>query len=398
LTHTINPDTKRLDSISGSYTLGYQYDSQGNVIQRGGQSYSFDIGNRMRSAPGVTTHAYDGLGRRVSVVGTDGVNRIYVYGQEGKLLYATTTGQALAAGTKYVYLHKHVVAEVDSGGAVYDHTDGLGSPVAKTNASAGLISRTHYEPYGATAAGAEPTIGFTGHLNAANLGLVDMQQRFYDPVAGRFLSIDPVVTDANTGGSFNRYAYANNSPYKYVDPDGRFSAEACADMVGNCQNFGGRTYNSNDSQMVKQTTAQYHFEMMGEAIEKVGEWYLAGLSLLIPEIGAARAVRFVPVSTAEIIAINRSVGGTTALTGSVETVIANAGNYTTNIEKIAVHDIAGRHLFNDGNKRTAQIVVGKLGAKNGVALEPTKVRTVIDGVARGEIRAVDDIARELGGK
>jgi hypothetical protein len=40
---------------------------------------------------------------------------------------------------------------------------------------------------------------------------------------GRFLSIDPVTTDANTGGSFNRYAYANNSPYRYVDPDGRFA-------------------------------------------------------------------------------------------------------------------------------------------------------------------------------
>jgi RHS repeat-associated protein len=226
LTHNINYGTNRLDSVTGSYSLGYQYDSQGNIIQRGGQGYSFDIGNRMRSAPGVTTHAYDGLGRRVSVVGTDGVNRIYVYGQEGKLLYATTTGQALAAGTKYVYLNRHVLAEVDSGGVVYDHTDGLGSPVAKTNASAGLISRTRYEPYGATAAGTEPTIGFTGHLNAANLGLVDMQQRFYDPVAGRFLSIDPVVTDANTGGSFNRYVYAENSPYKYLDPDGRQAALA----------------------------------------------------------------------------------------------------------------------------------------------------------------------------
>jgi RHS repeat-associated protein len=221
LTHNINYGTNRLDSVTGSYTLGYQYDSQGNIIQRGGQGYSFDIGNRMRSAPGVTTHAYDGLGRRVSVVGTDGVNRIYVYCQEGKLLYATTTGQALASGTKYVYLNRHVVAEVSGNGVGYDHTDGLGSPVAQTNAGAGLVGRTRYEPYGATAAGTEPTIGFTGHLNAANLGLVDMQQRFYDPVAGRFLSIDPVTTDANTGGSFNRYAYANSSPYKYVDPDGR---------------------------------------------------------------------------------------------------------------------------------------------------------------------------------
>ena len=35
------------------------------------------------------------------------------------------------------------------------------------------------------------------------------------------MSIDPVLTDANTGGSFNRYAYAANNPYKYIDPDDR---------------------------------------------------------------------------------------------------------------------------------------------------------------------------------
>jgi hypothetical protein len=41
------------------------------------------------------------------------------------------------------------------------------------------------------------------------------------------LSIDPVVTDANKGSNFNRYAYAKNSPYKYVDPDGRNAMIAC---------------------------------------------------------------------------------------------------------------------------------------------------------------------------
>jgi uncharacterized protein RhaS with RHS repeats len=56
-----------------------------------------------------------------------------------------------------------------------------------------------------------------------------MQQRFYDPVAGRFLSIDPVTSDVNTEGSFNRYAYANNSPYKYIDPDGREAADRFGD-------------------------------------------------------------------------------------------------------------------------------------------------------------------------
>jgi len=109
------------------------------------------------------------------------------------------------------------------GNVTFIHTDGLGSPVARTDAVGNVISRTRYEPYGYVASGATPTIGFTGHVNDADTGLTYMQQRYYDPVAGRFLSIDPVVTDANTGGSFNRYAYANNSPYKYLDADGRMA-------------------------------------------------------------------------------------------------------------------------------------------------------------------------------
>jgi uncharacterized protein RhaS with RHS repeats len=48
-----------------------------------------------------------------------------------------------------------------------------------------------------------------------------MQQRYYDPVAGRFLSVDPITTDAKTGSSFNRYVYGNNNPYRFTDPDGR---------------------------------------------------------------------------------------------------------------------------------------------------------------------------------
>jgi RHS repeat-associated protein len=58
-------------------------------------------------------------------------------------------------------------------------------------------------------------------VNDPETGLTYMQQRYYDPMAGRFMSVDPVLTDGNTGASFNRYVYANNSPYKYIDPDGR---------------------------------------------------------------------------------------------------------------------------------------------------------------------------------
>jgi hypothetical protein len=46
-----------------------------------------------------------------------------------------------------------------------------------------------------------------------------------NPALARFIANDPVnsqehLKEGNVQG-FNRYAYANNNPYKYVDPDGR---------------------------------------------------------------------------------------------------------------------------------------------------------------------------------
>jgi RHS repeat-associated protein len=153
------------------------------------------------------------------------------------LLYASHSTQGV---TRYVYLGPKLIAEVNSlTGTGFSHTDALGSPVARTSAGASptILSRTRYEPYGATAAGTNPNgIGFTGHVNDTDTGLVYMQQRYYEPIAGRFLSVDPVVTDAQTAGHFNRYAYGNDSPFRYVDPDGSYSiaVEAC---LGWCAGF-----------------------------------------------------------------------------------------------------------------------------------------------------------------
>jgi RHS repeat-associated protein len=144
--------------------------------------------------------------------------------QSGWVGYPSScTWTASGAGGSATYTETMTTVAGIKSSVTYIHTDGLGSPVARTSASGTVISRTRYEPYGYVASGVQPTIGFTGHVNDVDTGLTYMQQRYYDPVAGRFLSIDPVTTDANTGGSFNRYAYANNSPYRYVDPDGRFA-------------------------------------------------------------------------------------------------------------------------------------------------------------------------------
>lgn len=85
------------------------------------------------------------------------------------------------------------------------------------------IARREFEPYGRQLQPATLVDGpdFTGHVSDAATGLVYMQQRYYDPMIPRFLSVDPVTAYSDPIGAFHRYRYANNNPYRFTDPDGR---------------------------------------------------------------------------------------------------------------------------------------------------------------------------------
>ena len=75
----------------------------------------------------------------------------------------------------------------------YVHTDQLGSPIAETDINGAVTARFRYEPYGQSLE-ANPAAGpsYTGHVYDPSSGLIYMQQRYYDPVIGRFLSTYPI--------------------------------------------------------------------------------------------------------------------------------------------------------------------------------------------------------------
>ena len=107
----------------------------------------------------------------------------------------------------------------------YYHTDALGSVVMESNEAGQVVYQREYRPYGeSTLDPPKDGPAYTGHVQDTATGLTYMQQRYYDPAIGRFLSVDPVTADGSTGANSNRYWYANNNPYKFTDPDGRQSA------------------------------------------------------------------------------------------------------------------------------------------------------------------------------
>lgn len=122
----------------------------------------------------------------------------------GVLWLAIVSAPAHAHDTVYYYL-----------------TDTLHSSVIITDANRNIVEGpTYYAPYGQVLnRSMRDGPGYTGHEEDPATGLVYMQQRYYDPQSGRFLSTDPVLPTAD-GGNFNRYWYANDNPYRYTDPDG----------------------------------------------------------------------------------------------------------------------------------------------------------------------------------
>ena len=80
----------------------------------------------------------------------------------------------------------------------------------------------HYYPFGgpfASTSSVQPYKYNGKELDRkGGLNLYDYGARHYDPVLGRFMTVDPM---AEKYYSWSPYAYCLNNPIKYIDPDGR---------------------------------------------------------------------------------------------------------------------------------------------------------------------------------
>jgi RHS repeat-associated protein len=216
------------------YTL-FTYDLNGRLTHRErkysstvSRTYDFfwDGDDRLRTvkqgSTSVLTANYDGGGLRTAKSDSWTGAHTYTWGPGG-IVYDNNTGVTTTPG----------LSKRASGVDRFFHSDWLGSTrYLSDNTGNNFPSALRYDAFGGRSAtgGADPydptdyqfggQSGYQTEYASATepgVGLQYLEQRYYDPAAGRFISPDPVgVSD---------YLYTGNDPVNGVDPSGLLSLE-----------------------------------------------------------------------------------------------------------------------------------------------------------------------------
>jgi RHS repeat-associated protein len=260
----------------GNLSQSTTYDANGNaltiVTPSGTLTNVYDAADQLNTSTppgGVTTaYTYDNLGRRTTMVNGSGTttytwdddNRlagVSLPGTSATLLTFTYDGKGMrfsrqtgSGTTKYSWNGQVLSAETNSGGTVetwYTQAQGLFGDIASVrtvtgstssfplydsqgnatnfaNSSASITSTLTYDTFGNIVDESgitDPTVSWSGRQgyyydNISNLYYI--RQRWYDPVAQRFLTQDPLGFG---GGDTNLFRYAGNDPINNDDPSGQ---------------------------------------------------------------------------------------------------------------------------------------------------------------------------------
>jgi len=162
----------------------------------------------------ITEFAYNGDGVRTSKT-VAGVTTEYV-------LDLAATLPVVISDTEAVYLYGlDIIAQQQFDRLYYVH-DGLGS-VRQLVDTAGQIETNYaYDPFGVPLVGGDVynPYQFTGEAWDAEVGLLYLRARYYQPEVGRFITKDPWPGDQDRAATLNRYIYVTNNPINYPDPGG----------------------------------------------------------------------------------------------------------------------------------------------------------------------------------
>jgi RHS repeat-associated protein len=227
-----SPSYNDLNQIVSFGNSAYVYDKNGNVLNDGQRTYSWDAENRLLSAESKaqplqkTTFRYDGLGRRTAIETTSGMTT--------ETRYLWCGAQVCQARTSADTVERRYYGEGEyrnlSGTSLYYAEDQLGSVRDVLAAQSGnRIASFDYDSYGAITrvdGRLSTDFRYAGTFYEQRSGLNLTQFRIYDASVGHWISRDPLGDrprerlDSGTMAAVNLYEYSAGNPVNFTDPAG----------------------------------------------------------------------------------------------------------------------------------------------------------------------------------
>ncbi|MFE1576685.1 polymorphic toxin-type HINT domain-containing protein [Streptomyces fradiae] len=217
---------------TGDRQSTYEYDVAGNTTKRviGGDAQVLEWNDQGKLAKATeangteTTYLYDGSGNRIQRKDPTGTT-VYLPGMELKL---SADGTKTEATRYYTFAGQTVAVRTDDNKVSFIASDHHGTGEVAIDSATGAVSQRRFDPYGVERGQATGTWpgekGYVGGTIDKSTGLTHLGAREYDPVIGKFISVDPII-DYTQPQQMNGYAYANNSPVTLSDPSGLIPAE-----------------------------------------------------------------------------------------------------------------------------------------------------------------------------
>jgi RHS repeat-associated protein len=240
--------TSTSTSTSGSSTTtpsSYGYNADGEQTSRstatGSQSLSWDNQGQLTGVTNSTTstnssYVYDADGNLL--IETDGSDTT-LYLPSEQITVNTSSGSTVSAD-RYYDLPGGATAVRTGTGSNYDFeiaSDQHGTNTLYLNSTCQTPTWRQYDPYGNARGTAQTWIdnhGFLDKVDDATTALTFIGARWYDPVTGSFISLDPVL-EASDPTQLGGYEYSGNDPVSSSDPTG--DMRDC--MYGGCGTGGG---------------------------------------------------------------------------------------------------------------------------------------------------------------
>jgi RHS repeat-associated protein len=213
------------------------YDANGNTLLSAGVSNAYDFENRLVQHGGVSI-IYDGDGNRVAET-MNGLTTRYLVDDLNPTGYPQVVDEVLSSAVTrtYAYGKKRISQnqiQGNAGVASFYGYDGHGSVRFLSNASGAVTDTYSYDAFGTRLTCTGSTLNdfqYSGEQSDGLLGLYYLRARYYNPITGRFMTIDPELGNVSDPDSLHRYLYSRNDPVNRIDPTGRQDLEEYLDFL-----------------------------------------------------------------------------------------------------------------------------------------------------------------------